>query len=128
MPEHYETERDIRAVVSGFENCTTPKEEFTHLSHLTVAAYYLCSSTPNNSFEKMREGLLRFLDHHGVDSTKYSDRVTWVWIEQIQSVIEQMDEGASLLVIVNSVVERLNGVRIDRDVQTEDDGTMPSGI
>jgi hypothetical protein len=127
MPEHYQTEREITAVVVGFENCTTGKEEFTHLSHLTVAAYYLCSSTPKESFEKMREGLLRFLDHHGIDNAKSNDRVTWAWIEQIQSVIEQMDDGVSLLVIVNSVVEQLNGFRIDRDAQTEDGDRLPSG-
>lgn len=127
MPEHYQTEREITAVVSGFENCTTPKEEFTHRSHLTVAAYYLCSSTPNESFEKMREGLLRFLAHHGVASAKYSDRVTWAWIERIQSVIEQMDAETSLLTRVNAVVAGLVESRIADDVQPEDDGSTPSG-
>ena len=66
MGIHYQTAQEIEAVVAGFENCTTANEQFTHLSHLTVAAYYLCTSTPDETFEKMRFGLLRFLDHHGV--------------------------------------------------------------
>jgi hypothetical protein len=107
MADYYASEQEVEAVVSGFENCTTSKEEFTHLSHLTVGAYYLCNSTPDESFQKMRFGLLRFLDHHGVDSGKYSDCVTWAWIERIQSVIEQVDGDSSLAGIVNTVILRL---------------------
>lgn len=126
MGEHYQSEQEIEAVVSGFENCTTSKEEFTHLSHLTVATYYLRNPTHEESFEKMRSGLLRFLKHHGVNSAKYSDRVTWAWIRKIQSVIEKMETDASLVVITNAVLEQLGQYRItienlhdERAVRTE---------
>ncbi|MEP6818829.1 MAG: hypothetical protein ABJA18_04795 [bacterium] len=111
MPDHYQSEQEIHAVVAGFENCTTAKDEFTHLSHLTVAAYYLGKATPEETFEKMRHGLLRFLGHHGVGRAKYSDRVTWAWIKQIQSAIEQMDPNLSLLEVTNAVVDRLGDLR-----------------
>ena len=62
----YQNEKEIAAVVAGFEKCTTGKDEFTHRSHLTVAVYYLRNSTPDQAFRKMRAGLFRFLDHHGV--------------------------------------------------------------
>ena len=109
---HYQTEQEIKAVVSGFENCTTGKEGFTHLSHLTVGTYYLCHSTPDECFEKMRLGLLRFLDHHGVDRIKYKNGVTWAWIRQIQSVIGQMDDDSSLVAIANAVLEHLGQYRM----------------
>ena len=120
MADHYASEQEIDAVVAGFENCTTSKDEFTHLSHLTVAAYYLCNSTPDETFEKMRFGLLRFLEHHGVDRAKYNDRVTWAWIKQIQSVIEQMDAESSLVAITNAVLERLGESRLALDDQRDD--------
>lgn len=119
MGNRYQSEEEIVAVVSGCENCTTGKEGFTHLSHLTVAAYYLCNSNPAETFEKMRVGLLRFLDHHGVDRAKYEDDVTWAWIRQIQSVIEQMDDDASLVAITNAVLERLGDFRIPREAEPE---------
>ena len=117
MSDHYKTDQEIEAVVSGFENCTTSKEEFTHLSHLTVATYYLHDSTPDESFKKMRAGLLRFLDHHGVDSAKYSDRVTWAWIEQIRNVCEQTNHRSSLVEVVNTVIAQLahHRIPIERD-------------
>lgn len=112
MAGNYQSAQEIEAVVAGFENCTTAKDEFTHLSHLTVAAYYLCTSTPDETLEKMRFGLRRFLDHHGVARSKYSDRVTWDWIKEIQNVIEQMDPSLSILAVTNAVLARLGDSRI----------------
>jgi len=112
MGQHYQTAEEIEAVVSGFENCTTSKEEFTHLSHLTVATYYICNSTAEESFEKMRSGLLRFLKHHGVNTGKYSDRVTRAWLEQVHQVCELTNQESSLVVIVNKVIADLGTARI----------------
>ena len=112
MPNQYESESEIFAVVSGFENCTTGKEEFTHLSHLTVGAYYLRHSTTEEAFQKMRVGLLRFLDHHGIGQGKYKDRLTHAWIKEIQTVIEQTEEGSSVVEVTNAVIERLRNSRI----------------
>jgi hypothetical protein len=109
---YYITEQEIATVVEGFEHCTTTKEELTHLSHLTVATYYLCDSTPEESFQKMRFGLLRFLDHHGVNPAKYSDSVTLAWIENIREVREGMDDDSSLLEIVNKIIARLGHSRL----------------
>ena len=115
MREHYHTDDEIIAVVNGFENCTTPKDQFTHQSHLTVATYYLCNSTADESFAKMRSGLLRFLNHHGVDPAKYNDHVTWAWIEQVQSVIEQMDQKSSMVEIANEVIGGMGDYRLPPD-------------
>jgi hypothetical protein len=117
MADHYQSEQEIHAVVAGFEQCTTAKDGFPHLSHLTVAAYYLSQSTPEEAFQKMRYGLLRFLDHHGVGLTKYKDELTWAWIEQVQSVVKQIDSGASLVAVTNTVLDRLGTIRITLEDQ-----------
>ena len=112
MKDHYQNEQEIEAVVSGFETCTTGKDEFTHRSHLTVAVYYLYNSTPEQAFEKMRSGLFRFLDHHGVGPAKYNEQLTRSWITLIQNVIAQMKPDISLLAMTNVVLERLGDSRI----------------
>lgn len=112
MRDHYQDELEIGAVVAGFEECTTGKDEFTHLSHLTVAVYYLRNLTPEQAFEKMRSGLFRFLDHHGVGRTKYNEQLTLSWLTFIQSVIKQMDPNLSLVAVTNAVLERLGDSRI----------------
>lgn len=112
MANPYHSEQEIVDVVSGFENCTTGKDGFTHISHLTVGAYYLVHTTPEEAFEKMRSGLLRFLDHHGIDRSKYKDRLTHAWIKEIQTVIEQTQPRPSLVEVINVVINRLSESRL----------------
>jgi len=118
MRDHYRNEQEIEAVIAGFEECTTGKDEFTHLSHLTVAVYYLRNSNPDQAFAKMRAGLLRFLDHHGVADAKYKEQLTHAWINLIQSHLAQMDPDLSLLAATNIVIERLGDYRIPIDSST----------
>lgn len=118
MNNHYETENEIDAVVAGFEQCTTGKSDFTHLSHLTVAVYYLRNSTPEETFHKMSAGLFRFLDHHGIGRAKYDAELTRSWIALVQSVIEQLDSKLSLVAVTNTVLERL-GRLTNRDSAKE---------
>jgi hypothetical protein len=112
MADHYQSEQEIAAVVTGFEDCTTGKEDFTHLSHLTVATYYLRNSTPEWAFERMRNGLFRFLDHHAVARGKYSEQVTRKWLVLVREVIEQTDPNASLVEVTNVVLDRLRDSRV----------------
>ena len=112
MSDHYRNEQEIDAVVAGFEQFTTPRDEFTHLHHLTVAVYYLRSSSFEEAVEKMRSGLIRFLDHHGVGRTKYKEQLTLAWIRLIQSVIAKLDPDLSLCEVTNVVVERLGNYRL----------------
>ena len=110
--DYYHDEHEIEAVVTGFEQCTTAKDKFTHLSHLTVAVYYLRHSTPEEALHQMRSGLFRFLDFHGVDRAKYKEELTRNWIALVQGTLEGIDSDQSLLVVTNNVLERLGDSRL----------------
>ena len=110
--KHYSTEGQIRDVVAGFEECTTPKEAFTHREHLTVATWYLCHADPANALDQMRHGLLRFLDHHGVGRVKYKEGLTVSWMTLVQSSIEKMDAKLSLVERTNKVLDELGDARL----------------
>jgi hypothetical protein len=121
MTGYYKDASEIEEVVAGFEDCTTAKDAFTHLSHLTVATYYLLNSTSAAALEKMRVGLFRFLDHHGVGRSKYNEQVTRAWLEQIQNVIQQSDADASLVWLTNAVLEQLGAFRLPIEATSEVD-------
>jgi len=114
MTCEYKHEDEILAVVKGFEDCTTGKDSFSHRSHLTVGVVYLQSLPLEQAFEKMRAGLLRFLKHHEVDASVYSDDITRRWMEEIQNVISEKNATASLVEITNAVIERLSDKELGR--------------
>jgi hypothetical protein len=107
MQGHYQTEKEIEEVVQGFESCTTGVDNFKHREHLAVAVWYLRNSSPEEAFQEMCTGLLRFLDHHGVSREPYNEELTRAWVNLIQRTLDQMDPELSLLEATNMVVERL---------------------
>lgn len=115
MVNQFQSEEEIKGVVEGFESCTTAKDGFTHREHLTVAVWYLRDSNEAQALQKMRSGLFRFLDHHGVGRAKYKEELTVSWIKLIKSTIEQMNPDLSLVEITNLVLERLGDTRLISD-------------
>ena len=109
---HYKSEEEIEAVVQGFESCATAKEEFKHRSHLTVAVWYLSQSKQQQALSKMRAGLFRFLEHHGVGREKYNETLTIFWIKLVVDVFDQLDDGTSLVDRTNTILERLADPRV----------------
>ena len=110
--DYFQNENEIEAVVQGFESCTTGKEQFKHSSHLTVAVWYLGRSTSEQALQQIRNGLFRFLDHHGVGREKYNETLTIFWIKLVQNAISAMDQQTSLLDKTNRIVERLADPRV----------------
>ncbi|HYN25925.1 MAG TPA: hypothetical protein VES69_12865 [Pyrinomonadaceae bacterium] len=110
MTHYYENQSEIEAVVEGFESCVTAKDDFTHRSHLTVAVYYL-HNAQTEATEKMRAGLLRFLDHHGVGRAKFHETLTIFWIRTVSAFLERLDQKLPLLEMTNAVIESLGDSR-----------------
>ena len=102
----YETQAQIDSVVQGFESCSTDKTQFKHQDHLTVAVCYLQQSTVPEAVNKMRSGLLRFLNQHGVDRQKYNETITVFWFEVVADALGAMPTGLTLVEQCNRVVEQ----------------------
>lgn len=112
MVGYYKNVREIEAVVKGFESCTTAKDDFTHHSHLTVAVYYLHSSNEPDATHRIRAGLLRFLDHHGVGRAKFHETLTIFWLRTVGAFLERLDPKIPLLEMTNAVIESLGDSRL----------------
>ncbi len=120
MAGYYKEVREIEAVIKGFESCTTAKDDFTHRSHLTVAAYYLHGSNQPNATQRMRAGLLRFLDHHGVGRAKFHETLTIFWIRTVWAFVERLTQDLSLLEMTNEVIESLGDSRLVFEYYSEE--------
>ena len=120
MVGYYKEIGEIEAVVNGFELCTTAKDDFTHRSHLTVAVYYLDGTNEMNATERMRAGLLRFLDHHGVGSAKFHETLTGFWIKTVSAFLDRLDHRLPLLEKTNAVIESLGDSRLVFEYYSEE--------
>jgi len=99
----YQDEDAIREVVRKFERCQYAAEEFTHVRHLTVACWYLCTLPEKEALDRMREGLLRFTAHHGKHG--YHETITRFWIELLADHLGHMPAGMSLTDKTNNALE-----------------------
>ena len=61
---------------------------FNIAEHLVVAVWYLQTMDSEAALDRMRAGLLRFLDHHGGDTKKYSEEITVFWIDTVAEKLE----------------------------------------
>lgn len=93
----YSSESEIEQIIRGFETCEIDKTAFKHREHLTVAVGYLQTLDPRHAVERMRAGLLRFIDHHGVPREKYSEDVTVYWVGLIAEKLAELKPDTSLL-------------------------------
>ena len=92
----YDTDEEIERLVRAFESCTIAAADFHHREHLVVTVWYLQTLSRDETLDAMRAGLLRFIDHHGVDPKKYSEETTVYWIREIARLLEEINAGASL--------------------------------
>jgi hypothetical protein len=107
MSGHYKSENEIKAVVCGFESCSTGKSEFTHISHLAVTVWYLKRLSLEQATEKMRASLFRFIDHYGIEG-KYHETLTVFWMRAVRRRLDELDQDPSLLETTNAVIEALS--------------------
>lgn len=100
----YQSEAEIRKVVHGFEACETGADDFRHPDHLVVAVWYLHAMGRDAALDRMRTGLLRFLEHHEVDTGKYSEEITVFWIDKISEKLSELEPDVSLVEKCNTIL------------------------
>ncbi len=103
--DRYQSEHEIENVVRAFETCETGKDDFKHSDHLVVAIWYLHTMDQSAALDRMRAGLLRFLEFHGVETGVYSEAVTVYWIERIAQRLSEFGDEVSLADRCNQIIE-----------------------
>ena len=68
-----------QAFQAQLESCEFPIANFNHRAHLRLAYVYLAENDTEKSYELMRDALKKFIQHNGVDISKYHDTLTRAW-------------------------------------------------
>jgi hypothetical protein len=69
-----------REFAHAFESGAVAPDAFDHPAHVRLAYVYLCAHEVEGAVDRMREALLGFLAHVGVDAGKYHETMTRAWI------------------------------------------------
>lgn len=120
MKKAYETKSEIERIVSDFEMCRTGKDDFHHAQHLVVAIVYLESLSLEAAVKKMREALLRFLDHHSIDTQKYNETLTVFWLEMVALELRRLPEDSAMVDKCSSVIEVLDNPKLASEFYSDE--------
>ena len=100
----YQSEDEIVKVVRGFEACETSADDFHHPEHLAVAVWYLHTMDRDAALDRMRAGLLRFLNHYEGDTSKYSETITVFYIDKILEKLNEIGPEVSIVEKCNAIL------------------------
>lgn len=78
--EVHQTSQEDRDFRSAFEACAIPPSDFTHKAHVRLAYVYLVESGVELAVQRMRDGLLRFIEHHDIPPDKFHETMTRAWV------------------------------------------------
>lgn len=78
-----------------FEACKFPPAEFNHRAHVRLAYVFLCGHDTDTAHQLMRSALLSFLEHNGVDVSKYHETITRAWIMAVRHFMEKTPSSES---------------------------------
>jgi len=106
----YREAGEILALVRDFETCALPRERWTHAAHLTVALWYLLQYEWPEAVRRVREGIKRLNEAHGVVTTRergYHETLTLFWLRHVRAFLERgYNEARPLVPLANELIER----------------------
>jgi len=73
---------------ADFELGRISPENFDHRAHVRLAYVCLAGQDADKALAMIRTGLVAFLQHHGVDPSKYHETMTRAWVLAVRHFME----------------------------------------
>lgn len=106
----YESEDEILSVVTAFESATLPHDKWRHAEHLLMAMHYALHNDFETALDKMRSGILKLNDFHGVVTTNergYHETLTVIWTRAVFGYIKD-NPNKDLVMLANEIIEKFD--------------------
>lgn len=109
------TETEYRNFIDHFESGTLPKEDWHHAEHVAVAFWYLHRFDTDEAIAKIRMGIQRLNENHGVPQTETSGyHETWtVFFSMMLSdhMRKRLSSGEPLIAQMHDAIDWLRDFR-----------------
>jgi hypothetical protein len=103
----FRTTEEILSLVRRFEDCTLPREAWTHAAHLTVALWHLLQLDWPEAVTRVRRGIKRYNAAHGIVTTPtggYHETLTLFWLRTVRTFLEaERNEARALVRLANEL-------------------------
>ncbi|HZI20514.1 MAG TPA: hypothetical protein VEY09_18185 [Pyrinomonadaceae bacterium] len=103
----YRAVGEILKVVRAFEARTLPRDRWDHAAHLTVALWYLLQYEWAGAVARVRRGIMRLNEAHGLansDRSGYHETLTIFWLRYVGAYLAgERNEGRSLVSLANEL-------------------------
>ncbi len=112
IPAPHENADAVLRLVAAFEKRTLPKAEWTHGAHLTMGYWYAAHFSPEDALDRVRTGILRLNEAHGVVTTPtsgYHETITRAYMRLLEAQLAEDRDGGEWHERVNRALERLGG-------------------
>jgi cellobiose-specific phosphotransferase system component IIA len=104
----FRSTEEILELVRRFEDCTLPRVEWTHASHLTVALWHILQYDWPEATARMRRGIKRYNAAHGIQTTPtggYHETLTLFWLRAVRAFLEEgRNEARRLVRLANELI------------------------
>lgn len=85
-------DRDFQSAV---EACAVTPAQFNHEAHVRLAYIYLVESDVESAVQKMRAGLLNFIEHNGIPRSKFHETITRAWVLAVRHFMNRSTSKSS---------------------------------
>ena len=103
----FRTAGEIFSLVRRFDDCTLPREEWTHAAHLTIALWHLLQFDWPEAVARVRAGIKRYNAAHGIVETPtggYHETLTLFWLRTVRAFLEaERNEARALVHLANEL-------------------------
>lgn len=84
-----------RCFRAAFEAQTVTPSQFNHESHVRLAYIYLVEHDVEPAVHKMREALLKFIEHNGIPPSKFHETITRAWVLAVRHFMDRSASSSS---------------------------------
>src|SRR5260370_41875062 len=105
MIDHYQSDDEIRLLVSEFESCSFHPSEFRHHQHLAVVLWYVATLPYTDASERMKRGIQRLAAVYG--KTGYHETITEFWLRMVRAFLPYCHRPESIAAGANSLIEEI---------------------
>ena len=103
----YHKQEEIENLIREFETCTLQREKWTHHAHLTMALVYLKRYTVSDATERIRSGINRLNEAHGVKMTEdhgYHETITLFYVWAVGKYLQSVDSNFTIVEVANGLI------------------------